>query len=118
MLQIVGDARRGIQPLAVQPEAGVHAAVAGGEKRILFGVAGLGNHADLQSVGQPLPADLLADPLIKKLFHASASFPFRKYTVSSRTVSMARQIRSAVISDTACASSSGVSLRPVAACPR
>ena len=94
----MGDARRGVQPLPVQTEPGIHTAVAGGEKGVLFGVAGLRHHADLQSVGQPFPADCLADPLIKSLFHASASFPFRKYTVSSFTVLMARQIRSAVMS--------------------
>ena len=98
VLQIMGDARRGVQPLPVQTEPGIHTAVAGGEKGVLFGVAGLRHHADLQSVGQPFPADCLADPLIKSLFHASASFPFRKYTVSSFTVLMARQIRSAVMS--------------------
>ena len=85
-------------PLPVQTEPGIHTAVAGGEKGVLFGVAGLRHHADLQSVGQPFPADCLADPLIKSLFHASPSFPFRKYTVSSFTVLMARQIRSAVMS--------------------
>ena len=98
VFQIMGDARRGVQPLPVQTEPGIHTAVAGGEKGVLFGVAGLRHHADLQSVGQPFPADCLADPLIKSLFHASPSFPFRKYTVSSFTVLMARQIRSAVMS--------------------
>ena len=88
----------GVQPLPVQTEPGVHTAVAGGEKGVLFGVAGLRHHADLQSVGQPFPADCLADPLIKSLFHSASSFPFRKYTVSSFTVLMARQIRSAVMS--------------------
>ena len=118
VLQVMGDARRGVQPLAIQQEAGVHTAVAGGEEGILLGVAGLGDHADLQAVGQLLPADLFADALVKELLHASTSFPFRKYTVSRCTVSMAWQIRSAVMVSMARASASGVSVWPVAACPR
>ena len=118
VLQIVGNARRGVQPLAVQAEAGVHAAVAGGEEGVLFCVAGLGHHTDLQTVGQRLPVDRLADALVKALFHSAASFPFRKYTVSRVTVPMASKMRSGVTSRTCWASISGVSLWPVAAWPR
>ena len=78
VLQIVGDARRGVQPLAVQLEAHVHAAVAGGEEGVLLDIAGLGHHADHQAVGQGLPEDRLAYPLVKGLSHSAASFPFRK----------------------------------------
>ena len=78
MLEIVGNARRGIQPLAVQPEPGVHAAVARGEKGVLLGVARLGHYTDLQSVGQGLPVNGLTDPLVKALIHSACSFPVRK----------------------------------------
>ena len=118
VLQIVGDARRGVQPLAVQAEAGVHAAVPGGEEGVLLGMLRLGDHADLQADGQNLPVDGLADPLVKRLLHSAASFPFRKYTVSRETVFMASKIRSAVTCRTCSASSSGVSSCPVAAWPR
>ena len=117
MLQIVGDARRSIQPLAVQAETGIHAAVAGGEKGIALGIVPLGHDVDAQAVGQRLPADGLADALVKGLFHACASFPFRKYTVSRDTVAMASKIRWRETSRTWRASSSGVSSWPVAACP-
>ena len=118
VLQVVGDARRCVQPLTVQTEAGVHPAVPGGKEGVLLGVLRLGDHADLQSVGQHLPVDGLADPLVKRLLHSAVSFPFRKYTVSRETVCMASKMRSAVTCRTCSASSSGVSSCPVAAWPR
>ena len=78
VLQIVRDACRSIQPFSIQPEAGIHAAVTGGEKGVLLAVAGLWDHADLQAVCKALAADRLADPLIKRFLHACASLPFRK----------------------------------------
>ena len=118
VLQVVGNARRCVQPLTVQTEAGVHPAVPGGKEGVLLGVLRLGDHADLQSVGQHLPVDGLADPLVKRLLHSAVSFPFRKYTVSRETVCMASKMRSAVTCRTCSASSSGVSSCPVAAWPR
>ena len=115
VLQIVGDARRSVQPLAVQAEAGVHAAVSGGEKGVFLGVAGLGHHVNLQSVGQGLPVDGLSQPLVKALLHSAVSFPRRKYTVSSSTDFMALKMRSGVTFRACSASSSGVSDCPVAA---
>ena len=75
VLQIVGDAGGGVQPTAVQLEANVHAAVAGGEKGVFLGVVRLGNHADFQAVGQGFPVDGLAQAFIVDGLHASASFP-------------------------------------------
>ena len=48
VFQIVGNARRGIQPLAVQRKAGIHAAVPGGEEGVFPGVLRLWHHADLK----------------------------------------------------------------------
>ena len=86
VLQIVGDAGRGIQPPAVQLKAHIHAAVAGGEEGELPGIAGLGHHADGQAVGQSLPQDLFPDAGIYGGFHQASSFPCRKYTVSRVTL--------------------------------
>ena len=83
MLQIVSNARRGIQPPAVQLKAQVHAAVVGGKEGIFAGVAGFTNDTDRQAVGQSLPHGGLTDAAVFHLFHSSASFPRRKYTVSS-----------------------------------
>ena len=104
--------------LPFRQKRGVHAAVPGGEEGVAPGELRLGDHADLQAVGQRLPQDGLADALVERLLHSAASFPFRKYTVSRETVSMASKIRSGVTCRTCSASSSGVSSCPVAAWPR
>ena len=95
MLQIVGDAGGGIQPLAVQLELHVHAAVAGGEQGVLPLEALLGHDAHRQAVGQRLPAGGLADTGIVGQ-HALSSFPFRKNTVSSWQLWAAFWMRSGV----------------------
>ena len=117
VLQVVGDTG-GAQPLAVQGEAGVHASVTGGEKGIFLGVVRLGDHPDFQAVGQGFAVDGFAQALVQDGGHASASFPCKKYTVSSFTVSMAAKMRSGVTARTWSARSSGDSSRPVAAWPR
>ena len=118
VLQIVGDAGRGIQPLAVQPEAHIHAAVAGGEEGKFPGIAGLGHHADGQAVGQGLPDGLFPDAGVGKGFHQAPSFPCRKYTVSRVTLPAAARMRSGVTWSSRRCMVSGSSLWPVAACPR
>ena len=71
------------------------------KKGIAAGKITFGNDIDLQSVGQSLPVDRFADALVKSLLHTcSASFPFRKYTVSSVTVFIASKMRSPVTSCT------------------
>ena len=65
MLQIMGNAGRGIQPLSLQTKAGIHATVAGGEKGIFLGKAASGHNADLKSVGQSLPVHRFSNALIE-----------------------------------------------------
>ena len=115
VFEIVGDAGRCIQPAAIQTKTGIHTAVACGKKGVLLGIAGLGDHAHLQPVGQHLPMDGFPDTLIKRRLHCAASFPRRKYTVSKDTVFIASKIRAGVTSRTCCASTAGVSTWPVAA---
>ena len=100
---------RGIQPLAVQPEAQIHAAVAGGEKSVFAGVARLADDADRQAVGKGFPNGGFSDAVIGMLCHCAASFPRRKYTVSRRMLFAASQMRSGVTARRLCISSSGVS---------
>ena len=79
VLQIVGDARRGVLPLAVQLKAQVHPAVAGDEKGAGLGVMGLADDPDGQAVGQGLLINPLADLRVIALGHGLvASFPVRK----------------------------------------
>ncbi len=59
VFQVVGNAGGSVQPAALQLEAGIHAAVAGGEKGVFLGEARLGHHPDLQAVGQALLPDRL-----------------------------------------------------------
>ena len=115
VLQIVGDAGRGIQPLAVQLKAHIHAAVAGGEEGELPGIPGLGHHADGQAVGQGLPDGLFPDAGVGKSFHQASSFPCRKYTVSRVTLPAAARMRSGVTWSSRRCMVSGSSLWPVAA---
>ena len=75
VLQIVGDARRGILPYAVLLKAQVHAAVAGGEHGVFPGVAGLVDHIGRQTVFQAAEGHRLVNAGI---IHPHASFPFRK----------------------------------------
>ena len=86
VFQIMGNAGGRVQPPAVQPEAQVHAAVAGGKKGIFTGVAGLADDADRQTVGQGVPHHCLPHPGVMLFVHSASSFPFRKYTVSSAMV--------------------------------
>ena len=109
VLQIMGDAGGGIQPLAVQPEAQIHAAVAGGKKGVFARVTGLADDADRQAVGERFPNGGFSDAVIGMLCHCAASFPRRKYTVSSCILSAASQMRSGVTACRLCISSSGVS---------
>ncbi|MPM78071.1 hypothetical protein SDC9_125081 [bioreactor metagenome] len=117
VLQIMGDTGRSVHPCAVQLKAGVHPAVPRGKKGIASGKVRLVNHVDRQAVGQNFPANGFTDALIKLFFHAPASSPLRKYTVSSDTDPMASRMRSGVTARTPAASSSGVSSRPEAIRP-
>ena len=83
MLQIVRNARRGVQPLAIQLKAQVHAAVPGGKERIFPGKSGLHHHIYRQPVGQGLAHYPFPYPAIDFFTHCAVSFPVRKYTVSS-----------------------------------
>ena len=79
VFQIVGDARRGIQPLPLQTEARIHAAVAGCKKGVFAGKAGAGDHPDFQPVVQRHAVYGFAQTrVICDVPHASASFPCRK----------------------------------------
>ena len=78
VLQVVGDARGGVLPLAAQPEAEVHAAVAHGEEGVASGVEGLVDHHHLQPVAQAAAEDLFPQAGIFGQIHARASFPLRK----------------------------------------
>ena len=95
VLQIMGDARRGVQPLSVQLEFHIHAAVAGGKQSIFPLEAFFRYDADRQAVGQRLPPGSLTDAVIVGQ-HTVSSFPFRKNTVSSRQLCAAFWIRSGV----------------------
>ncbi len=117
VLQIVGDAGRSVHPRSIQLKAGVHPAISCGKKGIAFCKVRLVNYVDRQAVGQHLPVNGFTNALIKLLFHAPASSPLRKYTVSSDTDPMASRIRSGVTARTPAASSSGVSSRPEAIRP-
>ena len=68
VLQIVGDAGGGVQPLAVQLKAHIHAAVAGGEHGVLAAIVLLGDDEHRQAVFQRCANDLLADAGIDGLF--------------------------------------------------
>ena len=115
MLQIVGDAGGSIQPLAIQPKAQIHATVAGGKKGVFAGIAPLSDDAHGQAVGKGLPNRRLPDAVISHFLHCAASFPRRKYTVSSRILWAAAQMRSGVTAERLCISSSGVSCWSTAA---
>ena len=78
VLQVVGDAGGGVPPDAVQAEAQVHAAVAGGEEGVPLGVVGLVDHHDLQAVMEAEPGHPLPQLGILLNAHSSASFPLRK----------------------------------------
>ena len=115
MLQIVGDAGGSIQPLAIQLKAQIHATVAGGKKGVFAGIAPLADDAHGQAVGKGLPNRRLPDAVISHFLHCAASFPRRKYTVSSRILWAAAQMRSGVTAERLCISSSGVSCWSTAA---
>lgn len=73
--EIVRDPGGGIEPLAIERKAHVHAAVARGKERVGAAVAGLGHHAHGQAVRQRFAVDRLPDAGVNYLFHVSSPSP-------------------------------------------
>ena len=114
MLEVVGDACRGVQPLTIANlKAHVHAAVGSAEQSIRAAEILLGDDADLQAVGQRMAVDTFANAGIGH-HHTAASFPLRKNTVSRVQLAAASRIRWGVTACKAARSSSGVSSVSVA----
>ena len=78
VLQIMGDAGRGLRPAPAPAELHVHAAVAGGKHRVFAAKARFFHHVHRQAVGQGAAGQLFLQARIARRFHQQGSFRPRK----------------------------------------
>ena len=116
VLQIMRDALRHLDELTVPGVAAIHGAAVDQEDGVELRKVGLVDRPDAQTAGKRRPVEGLAQAGIIHFVHSAA--PFRKNTVSSRTVRAAAATSSAVTASTAAVRSATVARMGPTASPR